>query len=182
MTVAGKRRLARFLVRGGLTQRRACRLAGLHRSTFEYHARTGRAERDQATVQILQPLVWRYPRYGYRRIWAVLRRQGQVVNRKRVARLWRQQHWQQPARPRRRHRVQVTPDAARTVASYPGQVWSYDFVQDACLNGTRFRLLAVLDEFTRECLAIQVATSIPAAAVIQVLADLCATSPTGAPA
>ena len=78
-----------------------------------------------------------------------------------------------------RRRARPTPDAARTVASYPGHVWSYDFVQDACLNGTRFRLLPVVDEFTRECLAIEVATSVPTARVLAVLAGLFAT---GAPA
>lgn len=182
MTVAGKRRLVRFLIAGGLSARRACRLGGLGRSTFQYRARPGRAKRDQATAAQLQALAQRHPRYGYRRIWALLRRAGQVVNRKRVERLWRRGHWQQPPRPRKRHHARPTPDAARTVASYPSHVWSYDFVQDACLNGTRFRLLPVLDEFTRECLAIHVATSIPAARVLAVLDELFVVAATGAPA
>jgi putative transposase len=179
VTVAGKRRLVRFLLAGGLSPRRACRLAGLGRSTFQYQARTGRAARDQATAATLQQLAARHPRYGYRRIWALVRRAGETVNRKRVARLWRRLGLQQPARPLTRRRVRSTPDATRTVATYPGHVWSYDFVQDACLTGTRFRLLVVLDEFTRECLAIEAATSIPAVRVLQVLQRLCAT--TGAP-
>lgn len=179
MTVRGKRHLGRFLVAGGLSARRACQLVGLQRSTWQYQARTRRAERDQATAQTLQQVAARHPRYGYRRIWALLRRDGQVVNRKRVERLWRALRLQQPPRPRTRHRARPTPDAARTVAQYPRHVWSYDFVQDACMNGTRFRVLPVLDEFTRECLAMHVATSIPAAQVLQLLAGLCAT---GAPA
>lgn len=179
MTVVGKRRLVRFLVAGGLSQRRACRLGSLGRSTFQYQARLSRGERDQATAAVLQALAERHPRYGYRRVWALVRRAGEMVNRKRVERLWRRLHLQQPPRPRKRHPARPTPDAARTVATSPGHVWSYDFVQDACLNGTRFRLLPVLDEFTRECLAIDVATSVPAARVLQLLEGLCAT---GAPA
>jgi putative transposase len=176
VTVAGKRRLVRFLVAGGLSQRLACWLGGVGRSTVQYRARTSRAERDRATAAQLQEVAVRHPRYGYRRIWALLRRRGAVVNRKRVERLWRRLHLQQPPRPRKRRTARPTPDAARTVATYPGHVWSYDFVQDACLNGTRFRLLPVLDEFTRECLAIDVATSVPAARVLQLLTGLFATA------
>lgn len=179
MSVAGKREVVRFLVAGGLSARRACRLGGLGRSTFQYRARTSRREREQATLAQVQQLATRHPRYGYRRIWALLRRDGHRVNRKRVARLWRRLHLQQPPRPRRRHTARPTPEAVGLVASSPGHVWSYDFLQDACLNGTRFRLLTVLDEFTRECLAIEVATSFPAARVVQLLAGLCAR---GAPA
>jgi putative transposase len=182
VTVRGKRHLVRFLVAGGLSQRRACQLVGLGRSTWQYRTRMPQAERDQATAQMLQRLAARHPRYGYRRIWALVRREGQVVNRKRVERLWRTLRLQQPPRPPTRRRARPTPDAARTHATYPGHVWSYDFVQDACMNGTRLRLLPVLDEFTRECLAIHVATSIPAAQVRHVLAGLFASVATGSPA
>jgi putative transposase len=112
-------------------------------------------------------------------MWALRRRRGAVGKRKRVERRWRRGHRQQPPRPRQRHPARPPPDAARTVASSPRHVWSDDFVQDACLNGTRLRLLPVLDAFTRECLAIEVATSVPAARVLQLLEGLFAT---GAPA
>ncbi len=178
MSRPARREAVRFLVERGVSQRRACGLVGLGRSTYQYQARTARAERDTTTVERMRQLAARHPRYGYRRIWALLRRAGQAVNRKRVYRLWHHARLQ-VSRPARRHRAASAAHGPPTQASAPGQVWSYDFVQDACLNGSKLRLLTVVDEFTRECLAIHVATSLPAVRVIRVLAGLVATQ--GAP-
>jgi transposase InsO family protein len=108
-----------------------------------------------------------------------LRREGWVVNHKRVQRLWQEARLQVP-RSRRRRRRLTHPEQVPTQATYPGQVWTYDFVHDACWNGAKLKVLPVVDEFTRECLAIEVATSLPAARVIAVLARLFAQH--GAPA
>jgi putative transposase len=159
-----------FLIERGLSQRRACVLVGLHRSSQRYQPRPAR-EPELATR--LRELARAHPRYGYRRIWALLRREGRTVNQKRVRRLWRQAQLQvRPARRRARRRTAREQAAVPQQAQYPGHVWTYDFVQDATLHGTLLRLLTVLDEFTRECLAIHVAASLPSERVIVVLAQL----------
>jgi putative transposase len=94
-----------------------------------------------------------------------------VINRKRVHRLWQAAKLQVPKRHRRRRHAGVSA-AAPTQAAHPGHVWTYDFVHDACLSGAKLKLLPVVDEFTRECLAIEVASAMPAAHVIAVLERL----------
>lgn len=155
----------RFLVERGISQRRACALVRANRATVQYQAR---ARTDDGLAARLAVLAQRHPRYGYRRVWALLRREGWMVNRKRVHRLWRTAQLQVPKRRRRRRHAGVSA-AAPTQATHPGHVWTYDFVHDACLNGTKLKVLPVVDEFTRECLAIEVATGLPAGRVIRVL-------------
>ena len=165
-----------FLVEHGISERRACELVAANRSSVQYQSHRGA---EDALVERIARLAQRHPRYGYRRIWALLRREGWTVNHKRVQRLWQQARLQVPARHRRRGgraRVEQVP----IQATYPGHVWTYDFVHDACWNGTKLKVLPVVDEFTRECLAIEVATSLPATRVIAVLTRLFATH--GAPA
>lgn len=108
-----------------------------------------------------------------------MRRKGQQVNIKRVQRLWRQERLQVPARRRKKRKPPGTAPVVVT-ALRPGHVWSLDFVFDATENGTKLKILTVGDDFTRECLAIEVATSLPSAKVIAVLARL--VSQHGAPA
>jgi putative transposase len=164
-----------FLVERGVSERRACQLLAANRSSVQYHPHR---EADVVVEQIAR-LALRYPRYGYRRIWALLRREGWVVNHKRVQRLW-QQAQLQVCQPRRHRRRRGHPEQIPAQATYPGHVWTYDIVHDACWNGAKLKVLPVVDEFTRECLAIEVATSLPAARVIAVLARLFALH--GAPA
>jgi putative transposase len=167
MTLAARRDAVQFLMERGLSARRACTLLELHRSTFHYQARPAR---DGELVAQVQTLAHRHQRYGYRRVWALLRRRGQRVNKKRIHRLWKRAKLQ--VRKVRRKR-RVPPGIGVPVqATHPGHVWTYDFVHDHCLNGTPLKLLTVMDEFTREGLAIEVASSIPASRVITVLADL----------
>lgn len=166
----------RFLVERGVSERRACALVAANRATVQYHPR---AHADDGVAQRLAVLAQRHPRYGYRRVWALLRREGRAVNRKRVHRLWRAAQLQ-VAKPRRRRRHAGVSASAPTQATHPGHVWTYDFVHDACLTGAKLKLLPVVDEFTRECLAIEVATALPAARVIGVLDRLFAAH--GAPA
>jgi putative transposase len=157
-----------FLVNGGLSIPRACLLVGLPRSTFLYAAKP---EDDTDVLTQIRELATRHPRYGYRRI-SVLLRRTTLVNEKRVRRLWRQHQLQvQRVKPRRRSRV-ARP--TRLEASYPGHIWAYDFVEDALADGTPLRILTVMDEFTREGLALDVALTTSAERVIGVLAALLA--------
>jgi putative transposase len=137
----------------------------LHRSTFRYVAPPAD---DTALVMQMQELAARYPRYGYRRISALVRR-TEKVNQKRVRRLWRR-HRLQVRRVVRKRTRRVRPQ--RLEAVYPGHIWAYDFVEDALADGTPLRILTVMDEFTREGLALDVALTTSAERVIGVLTAL----------
>jgi putative transposase len=120
----------------------------------------------------MRRLAQRHPRYGYRRIWALLRRRGRRVNAKRVYRLWRLAGL---TLPRRRSRRKVRTGARLMPrADRPNAVWTYDFIHDAAANGRRFKCLTIVDEYTRECLAITVERSLPARRVLAVLGQLVA--------
>jgi putative transposase len=118
----------------------------------------------------MRELAARYPRYGYRRIQVFLARQGHALGADRTHRLWRQAGLQVPRkRPRRRLELRRPRPLPATGAN---QVWAYDFLFDACANGQQLKCLTVIDEYTRECLAIDVAGSIRSHRVIEVLAKL----------
>lgn len=157
----------RVLVAGGVSVQRACVLVELQRSTFRYVAHP---RDDTALVDQLHVLTKRYPRYGYRRMRAVVRR-GDVVNEKRIRRLWRL-HGFQVRRPARRRKRQERPQVLR--ANAPNHIWAYDFLEDALMDGTPLRILTVMDEFTREGLALEVALTTSAERVISVLTALVA--------
>jgi putative transposase len=159
----------------GHSERRACELMGIARSGLGY--RSVRAERDAPTLEAMRRLAARYPRYGYRRIRVFLRREGHPMSRHRAHRLWRLGGLQLP---RRRPRRRAATSRPRPLPAFgPNHVWAYDFVFDACANGQQLKCLTVIDEFTRECLAIDVAGSIRSRRVIEVLARL--VSQRGAP-
>ncbi len=152
----------------GLSKRRACELIEIARSGLAY--RSVRAVHDGPLIEAMKRLSAQYPRYGYRRIRVFLRREGHPMSRHRAHRLWRLAGLQLP---RRRPRRRVAGSRPRPLpASAPNQVWAYDFVFDACANGQQIKCLTVIDEFTRECLAIDVAGSIRSKRVIEVLARL----------
>ena len=152
----------------GHSERRACELMDIARSGLGY--RSVRAERDAPTLEAMRELAARYPRYGYRRIRVFLRRQGHPMSRHRAHRLWRLAGLQLPRRRPRRRAAASRPRPLPAVG--PNHVWAYDFVFDACANGQQLKCLTVIDEFTRECLAIDVAGSIRSWRVIEVLAKL----------
>ena len=159
----------------GLSKRRACELLEVARSGLDY--RSVRAERDRPTLEAMKRLAAQYPRYGYRRIRVFLRREGHGMSRHRAHRLWRLAGLQLP---RRRPRRRVAASRPRPLPpGAPNHVWAYDFLFDACANGQQLKCLTVIDEFTRECLAIDVAGSIRSKRVIEVLARLISTH--GAP-
>jgi putative transposase len=165
--VAEQRAAVGFLVAGGLSVTRACALLALHRSTFRYVAHPND---DGALVVQLQALAAQHPRYGYRRIHVLLNR-SQRVNRKRVRRLWRlaQLQVRRSVRPRRRRER-----PKQLAAAYPGHIWAYDFLDDALANGRTIHILTVMDEFTREGMALEVWPTTSAEQVLEVLRALMA--------
>jgi putative transposase len=164
---AQRRAAAQFLIEQGLSQRRSCALVRLSRSLLRYQPQ---ARDDDVVIERLRAIARAHKRYGYRRA-AVLLRREQPINSKRVQRLWQQAKLQLPARrPKRRRTAQ--PARSPLQAAYPNHVWTYDFMEDATADGRKLRILTVVDEFTRECLAIVVARQFPSAAVIPVLARL----------
>jgi putative transposase len=152
----------------GHSQRQACELIELPRSILKY--RPIRAERDAPVIAAMRRFAAVYPRYGYRRIRIFLAREGHRMGRQRAHRLWRDAGLQLPRRRPRRRAASSRPRPLP--AQGPNQVWAYDFVHDACANGQKLKCLTIIDEFTRECLAIDVADSLRSARVIDVLSRL----------
>jgi putative transposase len=171
--MAEQRQAVQFLVDGGLSVQRTCAVVQIHRSTFRYVAKE---TDDTALLSQMQALALQYPRYGYRRISVLINRTEQV-NQKRVRRLWRLHRLQVRRVGRKRTR---RARSKRLQAAYVGHIWAYDFVEDALADGTPLRILTVMDEFTREGLAIDVALTTSAERVIGVLTALFAQH--GAPA
>lgn len=147
--------------------RRACALMHIHRSTFHY---TAHPVDDTALLHQIQQLATCHPRYGYRRI-SVLVNRTEKVHQKRIRRLW-QRHRLQVRRVVRKRTQRVRPE--RLEAAYPSHIWAYDFLEDALSDGTPLRILTVMDEFTREGLAVDVALTTSAERVIGVLTGLLA--------
>ena len=118
-------------------------------------------------------LATEYGRYGYRRIAAMLRDAGWMVNVKRVERIWRREGLKVPQKQPKRGRLWLNDGSCiRLQPEYPNHVWSYDFVEDRTHNGKKYRMLNIIDEFTRECLAIRVNRRLRSPDVIDVLSDL----------
>jgi transposase InsO family protein len=148
-------------------------VTGQQRSTQRYEATE--ASDEPQLVQEMQSLAAKHPRFGYRRIAALLREDGWRVNDKRVHRLWRREGLKVPQRQHKRRRLGHSVNSCtRRRAERRNQVWTYDFVLDRTEDGKRLKLLTIVDEYTRECLAIEVARSITASAVVDVLARLVA--------
>jgi len=138
------------------------------RSALRYRSRL--VDRDAPVVSVMRELAAQYPRYGYRRIQVFLTRRGNVMSADRAHRLWRLNGLQVP---RKRPRRRLSTGRPRPLpAMRANHVWAYDFVFDACANGQQLKCLTVIDEYTRECLAIDVAGSIRSGRVIEVLSKL----------
>ena len=151
----------------GLSQRRACELLGVSRRWLNYQGKRGG---DDLILPRLKDLAAAHPRYGYRRLHVLLRREGHEVNVKRVRRLC-VLHGLKLSRKRRRKRRGIG-TGVPCKAEYPNHVWAYDFVHDACQDGRKLKVLTVEDEFTRLCLAIEVERRMPASGVCRVLLRL----------
>ena len=151
--------------------RRACMVLGISRSTYNYHP-FGIPLESVLTKRIVE-LALQYGRYGYRRITALLKSEGWQVNHKRVERIWRQEGLKVPARQPKRRRLWLNDGSIiRLRALYPDHVWSYDFVMHHTSDNRKFRMLTIIDEFTRECLAIDVGRSLTRESVLDKLTDL----------
>ena len=148
------------------SQRHACVVIGLPRSLARYITKCRKDEAE--LIKKIHKLAIRHSRYGYRRITVLLRREGFRVNKKRVHRIWKSEGLGLPRRRPKRRRMGSTGGIVNK-AEYPNHVWSYDFVEDRTERGGKLRILVIIDEYTRECLAIRVEPSIPASVVTRVL-------------
>ena len=168
MTARERRRVvAKVQAAKGVSERRAVRWTGFARSTIRYRSVQPPQEELRARIRTLAA---ERPRWGYRRIHVLLRREGWAVNRKRVQRLYREEGL--AVRRKGKRRRSEVPCPVRDPLGQPNERWSLDFLSDTLSSGRTFRCLTVLDEFTREALAIEVGHSIPAARVIEVLERL----------
>ncbi len=154
-----------------VSERRTCAVVGQPRSTQRRHLKT--PDDEAALTAAIVRLATRYGRYGYRRIREMLITEGWRVNVKRVYRIWRREGLKVPSKQPKRGRLWLNDGSCvRLRPQRPNHVWSYDFVQDRTQDGRAFRMLVVLDEFTRRCLAIVVARRLRADDVLQCLTDL----------
>jgi putative transposase len=154
-----------------VSERRACEVLGQPRGTQRYA--TQQDEEEQRLIARLQELVRERPRYGYRFMVAILRREGWRVNRKRVYRLWQQEGFQVPRKQRKKRRLgSIAGGCVRRRAEHKDHVWAWDFVFDRTANGRSLKWLSIVDEYTRECLALEVNRTMTSENVLDVLRDL----------
>jgi transposase InsO family protein len=139
----------------GVSERRACRVLKQPRSTQRYQELV--SDQEALLTARIVALASQYGRYGYRRVTALLRREGWSVNHKHVERIWRREGLKVPVRQPKRGRLWLNDGSTiRLRPLFQNHVWSYDFMHDRTYNGAPFRLLTVIDEFTREALLIDV--------------------------
>jgi transposase InsO family protein len=156
-----------------VSERRACQVVGQHRSTNRYAPQP--ADFELRLVTRMNELAERHPRYGYRRVWALLRQEGWEVNHKRIRRLWvLEGHKVPPAKRSSGSKAKGSGAGAawNLSATAPNDVWSYDFLEGRTASGGSFRVLNVVDEFTRRALGSHVARSVGSRDVAQVLERL----------
>jgi putative transposase len=154
-----------------ISERRACRVLGQARST-QLHRPVVRSDEDALTAAIVA-IAGTFGRYGYKRITGLLQMAGWRVNAKRVQRIWRAEGLKVPAKQPKRGRLWLNDGSCiRLRPQHRNHVWAYDFVTERSHDGRRLRLLTVVDEYTRECLAIRVARRLTSHDVIWTLADL----------
>ena len=154
-----------------VSERRACKVLGQHRSVQRHQVKP--REDEVLLTQAVTFLATKYGRYGYRRITALLKQDGWRVNHKRVERIWRREGLKVPQKQPKRGRLWLNDGSCvRKRPEYRNHVWAYDFVMDRTYNGKRFRLLTIIDEYTRECLAIKVDRKLNSTHVVDTLLDL----------
>jgi len=159
----------RYAVQRGLSQRRACALMRAARSGL--HDELRMPVKDAPVIEAMKDLSGQFPRFGARRINIFLARQGIEISKDRCSRIWSAAGLQVPPR-KKRHRGVARSSPRPMSAIGRNSVWCYDFVFDSCANGQQLKCLTVVDEYTRECLAIDVADSIRSKRVIDVLSRL----------
>ena len=160
-----------MLGRDVVTERRACRVLGQARNTQRRKACV--ADDEPQLVKRIVRMATECGRYGYRRITALLRAEGWWVNHKRVERIWRQEGLKVPAKQPKRRRLWLADGSCiRLRPTHRNHVWIYNFVMDRTADGRAFRMLTIVDEFTRECLAIDVSRKLTSEDVLERLSDL----------
>jgi transposase InsO family protein len=153
-----------------VSERRACRVLQQPRSTQRYQRMIPENE-DLLREKIIE-LASDYGRYGYRRVTALLRNQGWIVNHKRVERIWREEGLKVPQKQPKRGRLWLNDGSViRLRPEFPKHVWSYDFMQDRTHNGVPYRILNIIDEYARECLEVKVVRNLTHKYVLEVLTD-----------
>ncbi len=167
MSPLAKRSAVKHLVvERSYSERSACQLVGISRSSARYQPKE--QPEETAFRRRVRELANGHPGYGYRRITVILRREGSDVNHKRVQRVWQSEGLQLPRRKPRKRRCGPRGEVIHK-AQYRNHVWSYDFLEEHTMRGKRLRILAVIDEFTRECLALLVDRSITSDKVVDLL-------------
>ncbi len=169
MTVAARREAVEFIKTCHISERRGCRLVSMNRKSCRYRKRQ---RTDSVLIKRLRALAVEHPRFGYRRIHVLLGREGFKVNLKRIYRLWKQQKLSLPKRRPRKARAKTTVGIVPK-AEKANQVWTYDFVFDQSLSGRSLKMLTLIDEYTRECLAVEVGISIKSERVRRILQRIC---------
>lgn len=155
----------------GISERRACRILGQHRSTQRKVPR-GRPDEEQLTDDIIE-LARQYGRYGYRMVTGLLNLSGWHVNHKRVERIWKREGLKvSPKQPKKGRLWLNDGSCIRLRPERPNHVWSYDFVQDRTHDGRIYRTLNIIDEFTKEALMIRVDRKLNSTDVVDALTDL----------
>jgi putative transposase len=155
----------------GISERRVCRAIEQPRSSQRYTPQ--KPNRDEPLTKRIIDLAVRYGRYGYRRITALLQAEGWWINHKKVERIWRLEGLKVPQKQPKRGRLWLNDGSCiRLRPEHPNHVWSYDFVMDTTDDGRPFRMLNVIDEYTRECLAIRVGRKLRSGDVQECLTEL----------
>jgi len=155
----------------GLSQRHACRLLGQWRGTQRYQS-IPRADEDALTAAVIA-LASQYGRYGYKKIAALLQIAGWKVSRDRVERIWQREGLKVPKKQKPRRRLWLTDGSCiRLRPEHANHVWSYDFVSARTHEGRKLRILSLIDEYTRECLALRVARRLNSRDVMETLSDV----------
>lgn len=148
-----RRRAVVVLVeRFGVSQRRACRVVGQHRSVQQYEPQRTHDDEQQLRAR-LRDIAIKHPRWGWRKAHAIAKSEGLVVNPKRTHRLWKDERLQRPSKTRKRMRLGNSAASPRMAADHPDHVWALDYQHDLTVDGRQLRFLNVIDEFTREALA-----------------------------
>jgi putative transposase len=153
------------------SERRICRVLDQPRSTQRYEPKV--RDDEPALIQGMHALVRVHPRYGYRRVWAMLRADGWRVNRKRIHRLWRREGFKVPRKQRKKRRLGCSANGiVRHRPLHKNHVWAWDFIHDRDERGRPLKWLSLIDEYTRECLALEVERSMTANEVIDVFSQV----------
>ena len=163
---AKRRATSHLIEKKACSERRACGVIRFSRSV--YRRKPHLQEKDQALRAQMNKLSKKHPRYGFRRVWALLKADGWRVNLKKIRRLWREEGLKVSVKATKRKRV-GTSSHALWRSEYPNHVWSWDFVHDITTDGRTLKILGIVDEFTRQCFTLFVARSQKASDVIRAL-------------